>query len=147
MGSVGAKQGSSGKTVNNGKMIDYDAIESTFKEGKYNKTNGVPVVRTDRNGVVHLDTKEGYGTRINGEVFYIQKDANRSWVANYNGMIIGRANSLQSAKEELQKRAGAVNNLSKEQKNGPKQIIDYLNRHGGKATKKELNKINAGRVM
>lgn len=138
MGSIGASKGSSGKIVNNGKMIDYDAIESTFKEGKYNKTNAVPVYVHNANGGYELKTAEGYGTKVDGEVFYIQKRSNKDWVINYAGMVAGSGKSLAEAKEKLKSVAGSVKSMGEENRAYAKAMVDFLNNNGGRVSDKEM---------
>lgn len=144
MGSLGAKQAGGGGKVNNGYMIDYNAIESTFKEGKYNKTNAVPIFARNRDGGFELRTAEGYGTKINGEVFYIQKRGSREWVVNYAGMAAGQSqNTIQKAKDELLTRvAPAIQNMTQEQRDYQKSAVSFLNVNGGKVTNKQMKEHN-----
>ena len=142
MGSLGAKQSGTGK-ANNGYMIDYNAIESTFKEGKYNKTNAVPVYAHNADGSFELKMAEGYGTKVDGEVFYIQKRSNKEWVVNFAGMAAGSvtgkgAKSIAAAKEDLKKVAEYVKNMSPEDRAYAKAMVDYLNKNGGKVSAKEM---------
>lgn len=137
MGSVGSNKNSAISTV-----VDYDKLESTFKEGRFSKTNAVPVFRQMSKNQYELSTADGYGTRVNGDVFYIQKVGSREWRVNWNGMLGGRGSStLSGAKEELKNVAAIVKRMTKSQRDTQKKLMDFLKQNNGKMTAKQFREL------
>lgn len=96
----------------------FDFPEGT--EGKFTRTDKVPIVRTDRNRNVILDTTTGYVTKIDGQTVYLQKTTG-GFAWNIAGVGAGgKVQSFKSAKED----SWAANIISRNKNNS---VLDQLN--------------------
>ena len=111
--------------------------EPDFKEGKWTKTDKVPVMKVNANQHV-LETTTGYGTKVNGETVYLQKRGNK-FAINYKGNIAnyGSANdtTLAKAKENVPKVMEMINGNSNIKKLASAHF-EALNKNKGKISNK-----------
>lgn len=101
-------------------------------EGKFTKTDKVPIVRNSKDAVI-LETAPGYVTKINGETVYLQKtQGGFSW--NYAGMGMGgKTISLKSAKEDSSWAANIIQrNKGNTMLTSAKGQLQLLNKNHGK---------------
>ena len=119
--------------------------EDTFKEGKWKRTDKVPVTAVNAGQHV-LDTAKGYGTVIDGETIYLQKRGNK-FAINYKGSIantptqVGGDMTLAGAKAQ----AANVVKMIKSQpqiKTGATAMFEILNKNKGAVSNKVWKEID-----
>lgn len=105
----------------NDPVINTERHAEIAQEGKFTKIDDVPVVRKIAGAMV-LEKTTGYVTKIDGDVWYIQKNTNGSGFSpNYAGINArppkAKGASLAAAKQQVQETAGLLrgNNAGKEQ--------------------------------
>ena len=127
------------------KVIDFDKHAEKAKEGKFTKTDEVPVFGKDTKGI-YLKKTSGYMTKVNGEVFYLQKRGSRGWVINYNGLSTGRTTkSLNDAKSIVNEEAQKVLNSVTVKNSGIGADTRYVSANKGHVAKKLFDKFQKDR--
>lgn len=91
-------------------VINTERHAQIAQEGKFTKIDDVPVMRKIAGAMV-LEKTTGYVTKIDGEVWYIQKNGS-SFAPNYAGISArppeAKGTSLAAAKTQLQTTAGLM---------------------------------------
>lgn len=99
------------RSRSNDPVINTERHAEIAKEGKFTKIDDVPVVRKIAGAMV-LEKTTGYVTKIDGEVWYIQKSQGGGFAPNYAGISArppkAKGSSLAAAKTQLQETAGLL---------------------------------------
>lgn len=86
--------------------------EPTAQEGKWTKTDSVPVVRKVEGARV-LEKTNGYVTKVDGETIYAQRRGRGEWAINYKGMIASPPNVKLTSLDKVKANISSVTNVIK----------------------------------
>jgi len=86
--------------------------EPEAKEGKWTKTDSVPVVRKVEGARV-LEKTSGYVTKIDGETVYAQRRGRGEWAINYKGMIASPPNAKLTSLDKVKNNTSSLMNVIK----------------------------------
>ena len=130
-----------------GKRENY-MTEPTAKEGKFTKTNEVPIMYQGPDAVV-INKTEGYATKINGGNLYLHKSTTGGWQYNYKGVSVGnrgRFSSLAAAKAGLGEVRSLVEGLGEKGLSTTKAMFNTLNKNKGRIARSVWKEIDFGYV-
>ena len=109
---------------------------SKLQEGKWSSLSDVPEVRLRNDGyskpMYHLEYGNGYGTKVNGDIVYLQQTDDNKWIYNFGGVVASQKsyNSPQDAMKDLQSFIKTFSNISQQQKDIATGSLKYVNENG-----------------
>lgn len=138
--------------------VDLRAQEERLKEGRLTKVDQVPVMASrNTEGVDYqeVSTTTGYAVKVDGDVYYLQKNPlGAGWAVNYKGMIASAQNAplrtLPQAREQvvsyirnnLKPLVDRLNENARRQGNYTvADVFDYINRNKGRVARRLVRQI------
>lgn len=121
--------------------------EPSAKEGKWTKTDSVPVSKVQAGASV-LEKTSGYVTKVGNDNIYIQ-GGRGEYAINYKGLVVSnkRLTTLAQAKDYLDTAVKQINNNNGQAKNYADAVFTVLNNNQGRISRRVYKEINMQNII